>query len=350
MPNEALIEALEQLRDTYNQRQKATNSLLTALKRSNTALNKANRTLRDYADQNPNRNNAAIMQAQDVFGALRLKEEAIDPLMPDLRREVKALTKLVAALRDALAALRGEIVDVVKLGHSCDALQAAKIHDPALVTLLPELDQELQRGQITLGETFGVALRHALSAQGLELGGRPPRFEIGPFEVDANFVNHTATLSYGKNLISKRTSLSIEAILKAYQRETKTIMGRNEDGSRWIEQLHTAWEAVRRKRGISEPRANIVECYIEMVLLRQPRIFRSAPSKHSFTDYSRAQFAYDFFQFTNEQPAEYKGLRAFGLSATKSQTDSAERSIWIVEGDTPYDGRYIADVKFDRDE
>jgi hypothetical protein len=334
MPNEALIEALEQLRDTYSQRQKATNGLLTALKGTNTALNKANRTLRDYADQNPNRNNAAISQAQDVFGALRLKEEAIDPLLPDLRREVKALTKLVAALRDALAAMRGEIVDVVKLGHSYDALQVAKIHDPALVALLPELEQELQRGQITLGETFGVALRHALAEQGLELGGRPPRFEIGPFEVDANFVNRTATLSYGKNLISKRTPLSIEAILKAYQRETKAIMGRNEDGSRWIEQLYTAWETVRRKRGMSEPRANIVECYIEMVLLRQPRIFRSAPSKHSFTDYSRAQFAYDFFQFTNEQPAEYKGLRAFGLSATKSQTDSAERSIWIVEGDT----------------
>jgi hypothetical protein len=87
-----------------------------------------------------------------------------------------------------------------------------------------------------------------------------------------------------------------------------------------------------------------------MVLLRQPRAFRSAPTKHGFVEYSRAQFAYDFATFAGRQRLEYKGLRAFGLVATKSQTDNPERSFWIVEGNTPHDGRYIADVKFDRDE
>ena len=33
-------------------------------------------------------------------------------------------------------------------------------------------------------------------------------------------------------------------------------------------------------------------------------------------------------------------------SATKSQTDNPTKSMWIVEGDTPYDGRYIADIEF----
>jgi hypothetical protein len=36
--------------------------------------------------------------------------------------------------------------------------------------------------------------------------------------------------------------------------------------------------------------------------------------------------------------------------ATKSQTDNVERSIWIVDGDSPHAGNYIADVKFDKDE
>jgi hypothetical protein len=350
MPNDALTAALERLRDTYGQRQKATNSLLTALKGATGAIGKASRTLKEYADQSSATNPAALTQSQQVFGALRLKEDAVDPLIPDLRREVKALTQVSTALKDALGSLRGEAVDVVKLGRAQAALQATKLQDEELAALLPDLDQELQQAQRRLGDTFGLALRHALADQGLTLGGRPPRFEIGQFELDANFAARTATFSYGKNLISRRVPLSIEAVIRTYQRESKAIMGRQEDAARWIEQLYSAWETVRRRRGTTEPRANIVECYLEMVLLRQPRAFRSTPSKSVFVDYSRAQFAYDFYTFTNQPGVEYKGLRAFGLVATKSQTDTPERSFWIVEGSGPHDGRYIADVKFDKDE
>ena len=60
----------------------------------------------------------------------------------------------------------------------------------------------------------------------------------------------------------------------------------------------------------------------------------------------RAQFAYDFYEFANRQRLAHDGHVAKAHSATKSQTDSATRSMWIVEGDTPYDGRYIADVEF----
>ena len=63
----------------------------------------------------------------------------------------------------------------------------------------------------------------------------------------------------------------------------------------------------------------------------------------------RAQFAYDFFQFANAQPITYKGMKIFGHGATKSQAESVEKSIWIVEGNSPHVGRYIADVVFDRE-
>jgi hypothetical protein len=42
-------------------------------------------------------------------------------------------------------------------------------------------------------------------------------------------------------------------------------------------------------------------------------------------------------------------MKIFGHGATKSQAESADKSIWIVEGDSPHAGRYIADVVFDRD-
>ncbi|HWQ12155.1 MAG TPA: hypothetical protein VNL77_05110 [Roseiflexaceae bacterium] len=349
MPSEALLEALDRLREQYGQRQRATNSLHTALKGATNVLNKVGRALRDYPEQAVN-GSAALGRAREVFGALRLREEAVDPLLPELRRELKSLGALTAALKDALAALRAESVDVVKLGHALAALRNSRSQDPALAALLPQLEEELEQAQRALGDTFGLALRHALAERGIALGGRPPRFEIGRFELVADFVSRSASLSYGKNLVLKRVPLSVEAVVRAYEREARAVEGRNEDGARWIEQLYTAWEAARRRRSTAEPRANIVDCYYELVLLRQPRGFRSAPSKHAFVDYSRAQFAYDFYEFTARHPVLHQGLRAFGLVATKSQTDNVERSIWIVEGDTPHEGRFIADVKFDRDE
>src|SRR5688572_11483508 len=109
MPNDALLDELDRLRETYSQRQKATNNLLATLKGTTSALGKTGRVLREYADQNPATN--GIAHAQQAFGTLRLKEEAIDPLLPDLRREAKTLTSLFGALKDAAAALRGESVD-----------------------------------------------------------------------------------------------------------------------------------------------------------------------------------------------------------------------------------------------
>jgi hypothetical protein len=348
MPNDALISELDRLRETYSQRQKATNNLLATLKGATAALSKTNRILREYADLNPNTND--IAKAQQSFSASGLKEEAIDPLLPSLRREAKTLTGLAGALKDAAAALRGESVDVIKLGHAYAALQGAKIQDATLTALLPDVGQELEQAQYALGDTFGHALRAALAEQGLAIGGRPPRFEVGRFEIVANFVSRGASISYGKDVVVKRAPLSVEAVLKAYAREAKAIMGRNEDGARWVEQFYQAWEHARRRRSASDNRANIVDCYFELVLLRQPRNFRSAPGKSSFVDYSRAQFAYDFFQFANAQPPPtYKGMKIFGHGATKSQTESVEKSIWIVEGDSPYSGRYIADVVFDRE-
>jgi hypothetical protein len=127
-------------------------------------------------------------------------------------------------------------------------------------------------------------------------------------------------------------------------------MGRNEDAGRWMEQFYTAWQSARRRRDSADQRANIVDCYYEQVLLRQARTFHAAPTKQSFVDYSRAQFAYDFYEFANQQHRQYKGLHIFAHAATKSHAETADKSIWIVEGDGPHVGRYIADVVFSKDE
>ena len=117
MPDETLIAALDNLRDGYSQRQKVTQNLLTALKRTPSTLNKTARALRDYIDQGNGIEQSKLDQAQQTFEALRLKEDAVDPLAPDLRREAKSLVALLTALRDAVSALRSDPVDAVKLSQ-----------------------------------------------------------------------------------------------------------------------------------------------------------------------------------------------------------------------------------------
>ena len=89
-----------------------------------------------------------------------------------------------------------------------------------------------------------------------------------------------------------------------------------------------------------------MDCYYELVLLRQSRTFHTEPSKRTLVDYSRAQFAYDFYEFAQRQRHAYEGRHVAAHTATKSQTDSADRSIWIVEGSSPHDGHYIGDIEF----
>src|SRR5262249_27418443 len=142
MPNEALLSRVDGLRDRYAQRLKAVTVLQASFKGLSDAQNKVQRPLRDFAaadagiDMDP---------AQETFTQARLKEDAIDPLTPSLRRESKALAALTAALRDAAAALRSLPVDVVRLDKALTLLGAQRQADVA--AQLPELREELDVAQ-----------------------------------------------------------------------------------------------------------------------------------------------------------------------------------------------------------
>jgi hypothetical protein len=300
---------------------------------------KALKALRDYAEQN---GSVDAQAAQAAFA--RSREETTDPLSADLRREVKTYATLLSALKESAGALRAEPVDVVRLDKALAVLAASK--EQAVLDTLPELQSELDVAQRALGDEFGQKLRAALSAQNVTIGGRPPKFEIGRFELDSNFARRFSVLRYGKDMVAPHVPITVEATLQAYQNAVKAIEGRKEDGAAWMAQLHDAYQLARRKRNVHDARINIVDVYLELVILRQGRAFASEPSKRTFADYSRAQFLYDFYEFTSRRRLAHQGQVVKVHSATKSQTDSPTKSMWIVEGDSPYDGQFIADIAF----
>jgi hypothetical protein len=346
MPRQSLIEELEALLNLYSQRRRATDALLRTLKGANDALTKADRALADYAGQNTLLDQSRIDQTQQALADIQFKERVYDAVQLDLRRETKALANQVKAIRDAIAALQGDMVDLIKLDRAYQSLLESPLQGDEQAAVLPELAEEVEEAQTRLGSEFGAALRDALADLGIRVGGRPPRFEVGRFEINANFVNRTASISYGKTMLVPRVKLSLDTLIKTYQNQVSAVEERGEDGKQWIQQFYAAWENARRKTNKNTSRVNIVDCYYELVLLRQKRTFNSAPSKRSFVDYDRAQFAYDFYEFTHRQRLAHEGLFVKGHTATKSQADSPSRSMWIVEGSNPHDGRYVSDVAF----
>ena len=343
MPNESLISALQGLRDDYTQKQKATNNLLTALKGKSSAFGKLQQTLNDYATKNPSAD-ASLGKVQQAFGAT---QDSVNPLLPTLARDTKTLISINGALKAAITALSSDPVDVVQLSRPVETLQSLAAEEGRLAEVMPEVTQVLDQAQQELGAVFGAALRDAMAAQGIEVTGTSPKFEVGRFEIGANFLKRSASINYGKEVVVKRVPLSVAAIMKAYQSAVKSISGRSENPDAWIAQFYSAWETARKKRDAAEKRANIVDCYFEMVILRQPKLFYSVPTKNGFAEYSRAQFAYDLFEIAVRPQRKHQGLAVFAHAATRSQTDNIAKNMWIVEGRGPHDGRYIGDIVFD---
>lgn len=113
MPNSNLIIALEELQNIYTQRQKQANGLLAAVKNAVSASAKLNKNLTEFAPQSAVREK--LDQAQQTLNSVQLKEDVSDLVTADLRREAKTLTAISVALKSALAALRSDSIDVVKL-------------------------------------------------------------------------------------------------------------------------------------------------------------------------------------------------------------------------------------------
>lgn len=347
MRDSELIESLDALRTTLAQRLKSANTLIASLKAANIAQTKTLKALTEYGE----RTSVSVAYASfgDALAQSPLKS-GVEALTTDLKREVRTLTKLTNALKGISTAFSSEGVEVQALDKALKALKALNVNEDGLMSLVPRFDDTLRQAQEELGETFGEQLRDALSQRQITIGGRPPTFEIGRFELRVNVLKRKATLLYGKIPVQENIALGVSSVLKAYDRAAQAIMERSENGEQWIAQFYEAWTLARRRKEAVDLRVNVIDCYFEMFLIRQKKGFAASPSKDGIVDYTRAQFAYDLNEFASRKRLAYKGEKVFISTATKAQAESIERSLWLVTGDSPNDGSFVGDIKFARDE
>jgi len=356
MSQQELLDHLEQLRERYSEQKRHISALLKEVKT-------------DYDEQRKAYNRRARIKDGYIQYQLFYPDEAPPPekvLAPDLpplgypieetarshiRGKERALTSLLEALRAASEALRTEPLDVVKLAKAQELLTKVR---PELMPELPDILERYERIVAAeterLGSTFGTRLYEAFAAEGLTLNGRPPHMHIGRFRIALDFTRRVASLFYGKEPVGKSVKLSAELILKAYRAAHKDIYGREMDSGKWIKQLYEAWRTVRFRQGDKGSDANLVACYIEMALQSQTDFFlRREPRKSLFKEYTRAQFAYDVDLFIIRKRLSYDGWAPSLRNADKSQASSPERSIWIVDGETPDGGSYVSTLRFTKE-
>jgi tetratricopeptide (TPR) repeat protein len=335
-----LIQALDSLRDEVAQKEKLAKAVLAAFKNAVSTTQKAAKLLPDLAALKSG------LSLPDVGIFEAVKELGVDPVRPALQRDLRAYGKTLTALKEALNALRAD-TDVIRLSKAYATLEA--LNQPDIARHLPAFQERLKQANDDLAFNFGKQLKEALEERGLSLNVNGSKYEIGRYEVEVNFSKRAAVLRYGKDVVIPKVTLSVGGVLKAYDAADKLVAQRAEDGTKWVELLYKAWEGVRRKQDGREPSVNIMDCYVEITVLRQARNFRIEPSKRSFADYTRAQFVYDLDTFLYKAGLTHTNHRAYLHVSTKSQTDSQERSLWVVTGAGPHDGKYIANLAFEKE-
>jgi hypothetical protein len=266
-----------------------------------------------------------------------------------LKQRNTELDALIKALKKAADAFTDTSIDPIGLSKAIEVIQSNGAVTPAIRELQTELSVYLERAQEQLSQQFGEQLRASFASQQIEVGGRPPKFEVGRFLIETDFTKRKVIIFYGKIELT-RLGLSVPQTIVSYHAAMNEIMKRDEDGQLWIAQFYEAWEAARRLRGTSDLRVNIIDCYFELFRLRQKKTFRYAPTRGGLIEYTPAQFSHDFYEFAEVRRLSAEGKKVFPSAATKQQTGMPDRHLWIVEGENPNLGRFIGDIKFDRDE
>lgn len=272
---------------------------------------------------------------------------ALTSLRADAAAKAKAHADTQKAIDGILKALKDPARNAVALGEEVAALKKSG------QGVAPSETYELLARRLTeiadkvlddAAFAFARDLRAAFEAEGVTLNGSGERFVAEPFIIEVDKQRGKVNLKFGRETMNaKPVALDPARVVAAYHTASKALAGRRFNPGELLRQFFEAYNRVIASAG-AQPgeRANVVDCYRELVWLKQSDAFRRAPAKNSFADYPRAHFTYDMLQLRRQNLLTHKNHRLHFGTATIDATGNESRAIWMPDGAD--EGRYIMDV------
>lgn len=270
-------------------------------------------------------------------------QEQLDP-------QFKALKAATGALKQAAKLAAEEKADALAMQKALGKLEQATelLDDNTFDAAVSAFRDDTTKALEGLAFDFASDLRDLFKERGETVEGRPPRLVVNDLVLDIDIATRKAQWTYGKEALTRPIPLSFNPILKAYDAQKRAILER-ELKDDFTNELYTAWQQLIEKRGQRPPggRVSITETYSQIVLNRQVTRFWNAPSRSTFKDYDRPHFVRDMVLAMDNPIAMVDGVeKRFALGgATKSQADSAAKSVWLPS--SALDGAYYANITFD---
>ena len=291
---------------------------------------------------------------EELILALQAGQAETDP-------KFKALKAASSALIGAARLAGQEKLDALpmqkalaKLQQAAELVKAAGLADAALDSATDTFSAATQSALDALAFQFARDLKESFEARGQTVEGRPPTLVVDRLVLQIDIANRKAQWFYGKEALTKPLPLSLGGIIQAYDQQRKAILERKDETPVFLADLYSAWNDLMTEkteksgRRPAGNRINLVETYAKLVLNRQVARFWNAPSRSTFKNYERPFFVRDLV-LANEAGAtvevEGKPYRLRLGIATKSQADSAARSVWVPS--SALDGEFYGDVTFE---
>lgn len=270
-----------------------------------------------------------------------------------LAGEVKLRSNIIKPLENAVRALKDAHKNAVVLAESCAALE-----NPPIELDLPD-NYQSSIGQLktiadeNLAElefTFARDLREAFSEKSITLGGSSASELIADlFVIKVDMRSKQVDMTFSRQPVTdKKIKLNVEQVVAVYERARKEICERNVDLNSLLGELFEAYNRVLKLT--DKPigtRTIIVDCYRELIMVRQPASFRKTPSKQKFLDYPKTHFAFDMMQLRRSQKMVFDGHRLnLGTATIDVGSDSARAMFLATDAN---EGQFIQHLYFTKE-
>lgn len=286
--------------------------------------------------------------SQTAIDASELAAE-VNEARRQLTGEVKLLQAIIKPLDRAQRALKDPHRNAVALHEAADALSqppegvaAPKGYEKLVKQLRALADEKLSE----LEFTFARDLREAFAESSIKLAGPPTKLVADLFVIEPDLRKKQVQMTFSRQPITRGAiKLDVEKVVTSYQRARREICEREVSLDELLKDLFEAYcRTLKLNDDKMGARVNIVECYRELVMVRQPMAFRRTPARSSFVDYPKTHFIHDMLQLRRQRRMDYQSYRLnLGVSTIEVGADST-RAMFMATGAT--EGQFIKDLYF----